>query len=131
VAAPGARRPDAGVGAFLLACVAASLLHHVHNAEFLQEYPNLPASLSRARVYAAWMGEAAIAAAGWLLLRLHYEKLGLAAIALYALIGFAGLAHYALAPPSAHTIAMNATIWLEVLAAALLLAAILRRGFIV
>jgi hypothetical protein len=42
-----ARRPDGGVLAFLLACAAASLLHHVHNAEFLQDYPNLPASLSR------------------------------------------------------------------------------------
>ena len=130
MAAPLAHRPDAGVGAFLLACVAASLLHHVHNAEFLQDYPNLPASLSRARVYAAWAGEAAVAAAGWLLLRLNFRKTGLAAIALYALAGFAGLAHYALAPPSAHTLAMNATIWLEVLAATCLLAAVLRRGFI-
>jgi hypothetical protein len=42
-----ARRPDGGVLAFLLACAAASLLHHVHNAEFLQDYPNRPASLSR------------------------------------------------------------------------------------
>jgi hypothetical protein len=127
VAAPLARRPDAGVGAFLLACVAASLLHHVHNAEFLQDYPNLPASISRARVYAAWAGEAAIGAAGWLLLRLNFRKTGLAAIGVYGLIGFSGLAHYALAPLSAHTLAMNATIWLEAATAALLLVAVGRR----
>ena len=122
-----ARRPDGGVLAALLACAAASLLHHVHNAEFLQDYPNLPASLSRGGVYAAWLGEAAIGAAGWLFLRSNYRRIGLGAIALYALLGFGGLAHYALAPLSAHTLAMNATIWLEVAAAALLLVAVARR----
>ena len=122
-----ARRPDDGVLAALLACAAASLLHHVHNAEFLQDYPNLPASLSRGQVYAAWLGEAAIGAAGWVLFRLNFRQIGLAAIGLYALIGFSGLAHYALAPLSAHTLAMNATIWLEAVAAALLLVAVGRR----
>ena len=34
-------------------------------------------------------------------------------IAIYAVLGFAGLDHYTLAPVSAHTLAMNATIWLE------------------
>ena len=122
-----ARRPDGGVLAALLACAAASLLHHVHNAEFLQDYPNLPASLSRGQVYAAWLGEAAIGAAGWVLFRLNYKRIGLGALGLYALAGFGGLAHYALAPVSAHTLAMNATIWLEVAAAALLLVAVGRR----
>ena len=28
---------------FLLAYGAASLFHHIHNAEFLSEYPNMPA----------------------------------------------------------------------------------------
>jgi len=122
-----AHRPDGGVLAALLACAAASLLHHVHNAEFLQDYPNLPASLSRGQVYAAWLGEAAIGAAGWVLFRLNYKRIGLGALGLYALAGFGGLAHYALAPVSAHTLAMNATIWLEVAAAALLLVAVGRR----
>jgi hypothetical protein len=36
---------------FLLAYGAASLFHHVHNAEFLNEYPNMPTWLSRAQVY--------------------------------------------------------------------------------
>ena len=127
MAGVGAHRPDGGVLAFLLAYAAASLLHHVHNAEFLQDYPNLPASLSRGQVYAAWLGEAAIGAAGWVLFRLNYRKIGLGAIGLYALIGFSGLAHYFAAPVSAHTLAMNATIWLEAATAALLLIAVLRR----
>jgi hypothetical protein len=122
--APRAERRVAGL---LLAYAAASLLHHVHNAEFLRDYPNLPASLSRGHVYAAWLGEALVGAAGWVLFKFNYKKLGLAAIALYALIGFSGLAHYYAAPLSAHTLAMNATIWLEVLAASLLLVAVLRR----
>jgi hypothetical protein len=122
-----ARRPDGGVLAALLACAAAGLLHHVHNAEFLQDYPNLPASLSRGQVYAAWLGEAAIGAAAWVLLRLNYKRIGLGTIGVYALAGFGGLAHYALAPMSAHTLAMNATIWLEAAAAALLLVAVARR----
>jgi len=122
-----ARPPDGGVLAFLLAFAAASLVHHVHNAEFLQDYPNLPASLSRGQVYAAWLGEAAIGAAGWVLFRLNYKRIGLGAIGVYALAGFGGLGHYAVAPMSAHTLAMNATIWLEVAAAALLLVAVGRR----
>jgi len=122
-----ARRPEAGVFACLLAYAAASLLHHVHNAEFLQDYPNLPATLSRGQVYAAWLVEAALGAAGWMLVRLNYRKTGLAAIGIYAVIGFSGLAHYYVAPVSAHTLAMNATIWLEAFTASLLLVAALRR----
>ncbi|MGQ0651943.1 MAG: hypothetical protein ACT4P4_06695 [Betaproteobacteria bacterium] len=53
---------------------------------------------------------------------------GLALIALYAVLGFDGLAHYALAPLAQHTLAMNMTIWLEVAAAALLLFAVVRKG---
>lgn len=122
-----ARRLERGVPACLLACAAASLLHHAHNAEFLQDYPNLPASLTRGGVYVAWLGEAAIGAAGYLLLGLGYGRIGLGAIGIYALTGFGGLAHYLVAPPSAHTLAMNATIWLQVATAALLLVAVLHR----
>ena len=116
-----------GVAAFLLACAAASRLHHAHNAEFLHEYPNLPASLTRGAVYAAWLGEALVGLAGYVLLRTGRERFGLALIGAYALIGFGGLAHYIAAPVSGHTWSMNATIWLEALAAALLLVAVLRR----
>jgi hypothetical protein len=118
---------SAGLALALAACVAASLLHHVHNAEYLQDYPNLPGTLTRGGVYAAWLAEAVIAFAGYVLLRFGKEKTGLVLIGLYALTGFGGLAHYYAAPLSAHTLAMNATIWLEALTAALLLVTVLRR----
>ncbi len=109
------------------ACMAATLLHHIHNAEFLPDYPNLPPSLTRGGVYAAWIAEAALAVAGLLLLKFDYRRLGLAALGGYALIAFGGLAHYHAAPFSAHTLAMNATIWLEAATGALLLITVLRR----
>jgi len=118
---------SAGLALALAACVAASLLHHVHNAEYLQDYPNLPRTLTRGGVYAAWLAEAVLAFAGYALLRSGKKKSGLALIGLYALTGFGGLAHYYAAPLSAHTLAMNATIWLEALTAALLLVTVLRR----
>ena len=111
----------------LLAHVAASLLHHIHNAEFLGEYPNLPASLTRAGVYTAWFVEALIALAGYALLRRGWTQTGLVLIGAYALIGFGGLAHYLVAPIGAHSLAMNATIWLEALTAALLIDTVIRR----
>ena len=82
----------------LLAYGAVSLLHHMHNAVFLDEYPNMPAWLTPARVYAAWLGVALLGFAGYALLRYGYQVAGLAAIALYGALGLAGLEHYALAP---------------------------------
>jgi hypothetical protein len=40
------------VGVATLGYALASLAHHVHNAEWLDAYPNLPAGLTRAVVYA-------------------------------------------------------------------------------
>ena len=116
-----ARLPRALV-LLLLGYGAASLLHFVHNAEFLAEYPNMPTWLTRAQVYGVWLGITAIGLAGCLLMRFGHRFAGLGVIAVYAAFGFDALAHYARAPLSAHTMAMNATIWLEVLAATLLLA---------
>jgi hypothetical protein len=110
----------------LLAYCAASLLHHVHNAQYLADYPNMPASLTPGTVYLAWTLEAAIGILGYFLLRAGYRLAGLALIALYAVVGFAGLDHYAIAPFSAHTLAMHFTILLEVACAALLLVAVFR-----
>jgi hypothetical protein len=120
--------PKAGgsTPALLLAYAAASLLHHVHNAEYLKDYPNLPAAWTRGDVYAAWLAQAAVGLAGYLCLRAGWMRTGLALIGVYALTGFFGLAHYHVAPAAAHTLAMHATIWLEVVAAALLLAAVAR-----
>src|SRR6266487_2036916 len=107
----------------LLAYGAASLFHHVHNAEFLPQYPNMPAWSSPAQVYAAWFGVTLVGAVGYLLVRRGYQLAGLSVIAAYAALGFDGLAHYSVAPLSAHTVTINLTIGLEVATALLLLVA--------
>lgn len=105
----------------LLSYAAASLLHYAHNAEYLTDYPNMPAWISRPQVYVAWFGVTAIGVLGHLLCRREYRIVGLSVIAVYAAFGFDRLGHYSLAPLSAHTVTMNLTIWLEVATAALLL----------
>lgn len=108
----------------LLAYAAASLFHHVHNAEFIGQYPNLPAWLSRAQVYGAWLGVTAVGVLGYVLLRWRHWVTGLIVLGAYALLGLYGLAHYAIAPVSAHSLAMNLSIGLEVGTAVLLLVAV-------
>jgi hypothetical protein len=100
---------------------AASLLHFAHNAVYLRAYPNLPAWLTPAGVGASWLIVALVGALGYVLYVRISRAAGLAVIALYAALGFAGLDHYAVAAVSAHTIAMNLTILLEVVAAGALL----------
>jgi hypothetical protein len=108
----------------LLAYGASSLFHHAHTAEFLNEYPNMPAWLSRAWVYTAWLGVTAVGLVGYLLIRGRYQLSGLIVLGIYGLLGLAGLDHYMVAPLSAHTLTMNLTIWLEVATAVLLLTAV-------
>ena len=108
----------------VLAYAAASLFHHVHNAEFLGEYPSMPAWLSTAWVYAAWCGVTAIGVAGVLLLRWQRELAGLLVLGAYAAFGLYGLAHYALAPASEHPAIANVSILLEVATALMLLAVV-------
>jgi len=98
----------------LIVYAVASLLHFVHNAEFLAEYPNLPASWNRTGVYLAWVGLSAVGLAGWLMVSRGYQRVGLVLLCAYALLGIDSLGHYAVAPFSAHTSAMNATIIMEV-----------------
>jgi hypothetical protein len=83
----------------------------------------MPAWLSPLKVYAAWFGVTAVGLLGLLAARTRLRVLGVLIIAAYAALGFDGLAHYSLAPMSAHTFAMNFTIWCEVVTAAGLLAA--------
>ena len=109
--------------ALMFAYAAASLLHYAHNAEFLAEYPNMPAWLSRSTVYAAWIGVTAMGAIGYFIFRRGYRLAGLGVIAVYAALGFDGLGHYGLAPFSAHTAATHVTIWLEAATAGLVLIA--------
>ena len=109
--------------ALLALYCAASLAHFVHNAQFLADYPNMPAWLSPLQVMGAWLAVTAVGMLGWLVTRTRWPLSGLVLIAAYAGLGFDGLAHYTLAPMAAHSLAMNLTIWSEVVAAALLLAA--------
>jgi len=106
--------------ALVVVHAAASLLHFVHNATFLADYPNMPAWISPAIVYGVWLAQAAVGAAG-MVLSSRGRIVGLALIAIFALLGFGGLDHYTLAPISAHTLAMNGTIWLETATAVILL----------
>ena len=119
------RLPSGVLLAAMLAYCAASLFHFAHNAEFLDAYPNLPEWLTRLQVYAAWLSVTAVGVLGLLLVRSRFALRGLAVIALYAGLGFDGLAHYAVAPVSAHTPAMNLSIGLEVVMATLLLGVVI------
>jgi hypothetical protein len=112
---------DHALLAFMLVYGAASLAHFIHNAVYLEFYPNMPAWLTPLGVLAAWLVVAGIGAIGYWLFRIGAKVVGLATIALYAALGFAGLDHYVIAPISAHSLAMNATIVAEVIAASVLL----------
>ena len=111
---------------YVVAYGVASLLHHVHNAEFLADYPNLPPWLTPTGVYAAWFAVTAVGVAGYGLLRAGSRRAGLAVLAGYAALGFAGLDHYAVAPLRSHGAMMNLTIGLEVASASLLLLVVAR-----
>ena len=96
---------------------AASLVHFVHNAEMIAEYPNLPASWTRADIYLGWIALTSIGVAGWFLVSRGYRRVGLLVLAAYAALGMDSLGHYLLAPLAAHSLAMNLTILVDVAAA--------------
>ena len=103
---------------FLALYAGASLLHFTHNAEYLAQYPNLPASWTRADVYLAWCCVTAVGLSGYVLYRAGFPGAGVSLLAIYGGLGFDGLLHYTRAPISHHSAAMNFTIWVEVAAAA-------------
>ncbi len=109
---------------------AASLLHYVHNAVYVNDYPNLPAWLTARDVIEAWFVVGAVGTLGYLFYSRISRVPGLLMITVYALFGFGGLDHYAVAPISAHTLAMNVTILLEVVSALVLLAYVARCAFL-
>jgi hypothetical protein len=113
--------------ALLLFYGVATFVHFIHNAEFLGDYPNMPTTWTREGVYFAWIGMTLVGITGWLLIKRGYRLAGLALLAAYAVCGLDSLGHYVLAPLSAHTVAMNATILLEVTAAAALLVEVVRQ----
>lgn len=120
---------DAVLFPLMLVYGAASLLHFMHNAVYLRDYPNLPAWLTSAGVVAAWLVVAAVGVLGYLLYSRVSRVAGLIAISAYAVLGFGGLDHYTVAPMSAHTIAMNLTILLEAVTGAVLLVFVARSAF--
>jgi hypothetical protein len=112
---------DSALLTVILLYGALSLAHFLHNAVYLQLYPNMPAWLTPVGVLASWLVITAIGALGYWLFRRGLKAIGLVTIAIYAALGFGGLDHYAIAPVSAHSLAMNATIVGEVIAASALL----------
>jgi hypothetical protein len=104
--------------------VGASLLHFTHNAEYLAQYPNLPASWTRADVYLAWCCVTVIGLLGYMLYRGGFPRAGLTLLVIYGGVGFDGLLHYTRAPIAHHSVAMNFTIWFEVAVAAMFLTSV-------
>jgi hypothetical protein len=111
----------------LLCYAAASLVHFIHNAEFLADYPNLPDSWTRAGVYRGWIGLTTIGIFGWIVLNRGNYIIGLTVLAVYAVLGLDSLGHYVAAPLPEHTLTMNVTILLEVGAAAFVLIEVVRQ----
>src|SRR5215469_14290266 len=110
---------------WLLALYAgASLMHFTHNAEYLSQYPNLPASWTRADVYLACGSVTAVGLLGDVLHRSGFARVGLTLLSIYGGLGFDGLLHYTRAPIAHHSVAMNLTIWVEVAAAAVFLSSL-------
>jgi hypothetical protein len=102
----------------------ASLVHFVHDATYLDTYPNMPQWLTAFGVMAAWLAIATTGFVGYWLFSRGATKVGLVVMALYAALGFAGLDRYAVAPVAAHSLAMSATIVAEVVAGSVLLVVI-------
>lgn len=93
----------------------ASLAHFAHNAEYIAFYPNMPAWLTREKVYLAWLVITSIGVVGLIAARLRSYAIGAVLIAVYGAFGLDGLLHYTLALCSQHTLVTNITIWSEAL----------------
>src|SRR5262245_65412815 len=92
---------DRALAVALLLVGTAGLVHFIHNAEFIADYPGLPATWTRAGVYGAWLAMTGVGIMGWLLLRKGWRILGSIVLAAYALCGVDSLGHYVVAPLSA------------------------------
>ena len=105
----------------LMIYVIASLMHFVHNAEFIGFYPNMPSWITRQTVYYAWLVVSAIGVLAITCMALGLRVIGIVVLMAYGATGFDGLGHYALALCSQHSFTQNFTIWFEVITGALLL----------
>ncbi|MEN7343834.1 MAG: hypothetical protein AAAFM81_12865 [Pseudomonadota bacterium] len=102
----------------------------MHNAVFLDEYPNLPTWFTPAGVVGVLLVIHLVGLIGLALTLVSRPTLGLVFFGLYAVIGFDGLAHYSVAAFSSHTLSMNLTILVEVATAFLLLLAVLNALYV-
>ncbi|HTM59526.1 MAG TPA: hypothetical protein VL199_04125 [Burkholderiales bacterium] len=110
---------------FLLAYMVGSFIHNFHNAQFIDEYPNMPRGFPVALAYVVWGTVTAVGLAGYYAVRRGRELLGLGLVGAYAAFGLLVLGHYKLAPVSAHSIGANVTIAIELVTAALLLGTVI------
>jgi hypothetical protein len=94
----------------------ASLVHFGHNAEYIAFYPNMPAWLTREKVYLAWLAITGLGVSGAVLVAAGWRTTAALFFAAYGLFGLDGLGHYALALCSEHTFVMNFSIWFEAVA---------------
>jgi len=111
----------------VLACAAATLFHHVHNAEFLGDYPNMPAWLSPAGIYLTWLSATLVGVAGYLLHGHGWRLTGKSFLLAYGCYCLDGLVHYALAPLAEHNAMMNLSIGMEAVTGVALLAVVVRK----
>ena len=86
----------------------------------------MPAWFTRPGVYTAWLVSTVVGLVGYALLRSGQRAAGFILLLGYVGYGINSLTHYALAPVSAHTLGMNASIGLEAATAAILLIALLK-----
>ncbi len=98
----------------MLAFGVASLIHFIHNAEFIADYPGLPKTWTRGGVYGAWFAMTVFGFCAWLVAKTKFTRFGLVLVTVYALCGLDSLGHYWVAPVSSHQTMMNLTIGLEV-----------------
>lgn len=108
------------ISALLAVYFVATLVHFVHNAEFIAFYPHMPAWITRETVYFAWLAIASVGVAGLIAVRFGWSALGGLLIGAYGALGLDGLQHYTLALCSEHTLAANVTIWFEAVTGVLL-----------
>jgi hypothetical protein len=111
----------------LVVHMAASLWHHIHNGQFMDEYPNMPAGVPHPLALAVmvWGITSAIGLAGYYWVCNGRRALGFGAMGLYAARGLLAFSHYKLAPMAAHTFVQNSTILGEGLTGLLLLITLL------
>ena len=104
-----------------LVYLVASLGHFVHNAEYLEQYPNLPGWLTRKGVYLAWLAVTLPSIAALVAWAKGHPGLTFGLLAAWGALGYLGLDHYHVAPVSAHAFLANVSILFEVVAGSVLL----------